>query len=184
MGPIPDLELDYLPRLPRSLTRLSFRLTVRGQLLRVEVSSSNATYSLLAGDALELVHHGERANVEAGSALTLMSFKTRELHWTDSGVGKEGIKLVQHPQGSEYANYAARCAVLALLNILNDGTARAGLLCQFCLCNVLVEAVLTDARFSGVSMMVGSTQFTLMLWLRSSAAIVSVNRITALLEAM
>ena len=40
------------------------------------------------------------------------------------------------------------------------------------------------ARFSGVSMIVGSTQFTLMFFSRSSAAIVSVRRITALFEAM
>ena len=40
------------------------------------------------------------------------------------------------------------------------------------------------ARFSGVSMMVGSTQLTLMFFSRSYAAIASVNRITAAFAAV
>src|SRR6478752_6144708 len=40
-----------------------------------------------------------------------------------------------------------------------------------------------ERRFSGVSMMVGSTQFTLMWCSRNSAAIASVSRITTALDA-
>jgi len=52
--------LAFAPRLPRRLERLSFRLVYRGRCLRVEVVEDEARYELLAGDHLELVHHGER----------------------------------------------------------------------------------------------------------------------------
>ena len=58
--------LSFVPRLPSRLTRLSFRLVFRGRRLRVEVTRSGATYELLDGDPLELIHAGERLTVERG----------------------------------------------------------------------------------------------------------------------
>ncbi|HWC25996.1 MAG TPA: glycosyl hydrolase family 65 protein, partial [Solirubrobacteraceae bacterium] len=58
--------LHFSPRLPRSLARLSFRLTYRGRRLRVSVSSGEARYELLDGDALELRHHGEDFTLHPG----------------------------------------------------------------------------------------------------------------------
>jgi alpha,alpha-trehalose phosphorylase len=55
--------LRFAPRLPEALTRLAFRLTYRGRRLHVEVQRQRARYSLLAGDALQLIHHGERITV-------------------------------------------------------------------------------------------------------------------------
>jgi alpha,alpha-trehalose phosphorylase len=52
--------LSFAPRLPSRLTRLAFRLTYRGRRIRVEVNSHSTRYELLQGDALDLVHHGER----------------------------------------------------------------------------------------------------------------------------
>ncbi|MEA2144825.1 MAG: alpha,alpha-trehalose phosphorylase, partial [Solirubrobacteraceae bacterium] len=54
-----DAVLRFAPRLPEALTRLAFRLTYRGRRLHVEVQRQRARYSLLAGDALALIHHGE-----------------------------------------------------------------------------------------------------------------------------
>jgi alpha,alpha-trehalose phosphorylase len=51
--------LAFAPRLPSSLTRLSFRLMYRGRHLRVDIGSEHARYELLAGEALDLLHHGE-----------------------------------------------------------------------------------------------------------------------------
>jgi alpha,alpha-trehalose phosphorylase len=51
--------LAFAPRLPAPLNRLSFRLLYRGRRLRVEISSSSARYELLAGEPLDLLHHGE-----------------------------------------------------------------------------------------------------------------------------
>ena len=41
--------LSFTPRLPGALTRLTFRLSFRGQRLRVQVRHAEATYSLLDG---------------------------------------------------------------------------------------------------------------------------------------
>ncbi len=61
--------LEFSPRLPAQLTRLSFRLTFRGRLLRVTVGRDDARYELLDGDALDVGHHGEHLTLEGtGSA--------------------------------------------------------------------------------------------------------------------
>ena len=65
-----DDILSFMPRLPQALSRLAFRLGFRGRRLLVEVEHKRATYRLLEGDALELVHHGRKATVQPGRALT------------------------------------------------------------------------------------------------------------------
>lgn len=55
--------LTFNPRLPGALTRLAFRLIVRGSSLQVAVDHEQATYSLLEGEPLELHHHGEVVTV-------------------------------------------------------------------------------------------------------------------------
>jgi alpha,alpha-trehalose phosphorylase len=56
--------LSFAPRLPQALTRLTFRLCFRGRRLLVEVGPEQAAYSLLQGDSLEIVHHGQKTTVE------------------------------------------------------------------------------------------------------------------------
>ena len=65
--------LAFAPRLPARLTRLSFRLVYRGRRLRVTVRPADATYELLDGEPVVLLHHGEQLTVHAGSP------ETREL---------------------------------------------------------------------------------------------------------
>jgi alpha,alpha-trehalose phosphorylase len=62
--------LSFSPRLPPRLTRLSFGLVYRGRKLRVELAGDEATYSLLDGEPLELIHHEERITVTQGSPVT------------------------------------------------------------------------------------------------------------------
>ncbi len=62
--------LSFAPRLPPRLTRLSFGLLYRGRRLRVEVAGDEATYSLLDGEPLELIHHGSSITVTQESAIT------------------------------------------------------------------------------------------------------------------
>jgi alpha,alpha-trehalose phosphorylase len=62
--------LSFAPRLPSRLTRLGFGVLYRGRRLRVEVQAEHATYELLHGDPLELIHHGERMTVPANEPLT------------------------------------------------------------------------------------------------------------------
>ena len=66
-----DGTLTFAPRLPPRLVRLGFRLTFRGSLLRVEVTPAQATYEVLEGPPLALVHHGAPVTVSAGEAVTL-----------------------------------------------------------------------------------------------------------------
>jgi len=63
-------SLSFAPRLPQALSRLAFRLCFRERRLLVEVRAEAATYSLLAGSSLEIVHHGDRATVEPQLPLT------------------------------------------------------------------------------------------------------------------
>jgi alpha,alpha-trehalose phosphorylase len=62
--------LQFSPRLPSRLSRLSFRLMFRGRRLRVDVTPDGATYAVMDGDALELVHHDERLTVAPGTPET------------------------------------------------------------------------------------------------------------------
>jgi len=62
--------LDFKPRLPRELSRLAFRLMYRDRSLRVEVRPEDATYSLRAGEPLEVTHYGETISVSADAPVT------------------------------------------------------------------------------------------------------------------
>jgi alpha,alpha-trehalose phosphorylase len=64
-------ELHFAPRLPGGLTRLRFRLLYRGARLQVDVRPDAATYTLVGGSPLPLVHHGDAVEVTEGETLTL-----------------------------------------------------------------------------------------------------------------
>jgi alpha,alpha-trehalose phosphorylase len=64
-----DGRLTFKPRLPRPLERVAFRLGFRGRRLGVEVKREQATYTLLAGDPLEIAHHDEDVTVTTASPL-------------------------------------------------------------------------------------------------------------------
>jgi alpha,alpha-trehalose phosphorylase len=56
-------DIAFSPRLPAALSRLVFRLCIRGSRVSVEVDRKHATYSVLAGDPLSLSHFGEPIHV-------------------------------------------------------------------------------------------------------------------------
>ncbi len=58
--------LAFAPRLPSRLTRLAFRLVFRDRLLRVEIRSKDASYELLEGEPIEILHHGDPLTVRPG----------------------------------------------------------------------------------------------------------------------
>ena len=62
--------LAFSPRLPAQLTRLSFRLLYRGRRLCIDIGADHARYELLAGEPLDLLHHGERFTLTADSPRT------------------------------------------------------------------------------------------------------------------
>ncbi len=56
--------LEFAPRLPARLTRLSFRLVFRGRRLRVTIGRSEVGYELLDGEPIEILDHGEPIALE------------------------------------------------------------------------------------------------------------------------
>jgi alpha,alpha-trehalose phosphorylase len=62
--------LTFAPRLPSRLQGLRFRLVYRGRRLEVAITKGEATYTLLAGDALETTHHGAPITVASGAPVT------------------------------------------------------------------------------------------------------------------
>jgi alpha,alpha-trehalose phosphorylase len=55
-----DGRVSFRPRLPRKqLESVSFRLTIRGQLLEVAIDRESASYTLLVGDGLTIWHEDE-----------------------------------------------------------------------------------------------------------------------------
>jgi alpha,alpha-trehalose phosphorylase len=63
-------NLSFAPRLPMRLERLAFRLLVRGRRLSVEATKTHATYTLLAGEPLSLIHHGETITISTDNPAT------------------------------------------------------------------------------------------------------------------
>jgi alpha,alpha-trehalose phosphorylase len=58
--------LSFTPRLPQALTRVAFSLRCRKTVqLRVEVEPTQATYTLLKGETLDIHHHGQPLTVTA-----------------------------------------------------------------------------------------------------------------------
>jgi len=64
-----DGQLSFRPRLPPSLQRVAFRLGFRGRRLVVEVAPTHASYTLARGEALGIVHHGERLTLTPDAPL-------------------------------------------------------------------------------------------------------------------
>jgi alpha,alpha-trehalose phosphorylase len=62
--------LTFAPRLPARLGRLTFRLLFRGRRLKVEATKTNATYTLVEGEQLQVAHHGEPLTVTAEAPVT------------------------------------------------------------------------------------------------------------------
>jgi alpha,alpha-trehalose phosphorylase len=63
-------KLTFAPRLPARLQRLAFGLIFRNTRLRIDVTKTDATYSILAGPPLEVAHHGEQITVSADEPAT------------------------------------------------------------------------------------------------------------------
>lgn len=60
-------SVRFAPRLPDGIARLAFTVFIRGRRLRVEVTHGSATYLLANGEPLEILHHGAKLELSAGS---------------------------------------------------------------------------------------------------------------------
>jgi alpha,alpha-trehalose phosphorylase len=62
-----DGQVRFSPRLPAGWTRLRFRVTVRGQVVEVEMTATATTYRLLEGTGLMVGHFDEQLRVLPGA---------------------------------------------------------------------------------------------------------------------
>jgi alpha,alpha-trehalose phosphorylase len=60
--------LSFSPRLPRDIASVRFRLRYRGRTLRVTITHSRASYELLGGAPLHIVHYGQPVLLGTGPA--------------------------------------------------------------------------------------------------------------------
>ncbi len=51
--------LAFTPRIPAGISSLTFRLRYRGRKVRIKVTAGQAEYTLLDGDPMPVIHHGE-----------------------------------------------------------------------------------------------------------------------------
>jgi alpha,alpha-trehalose phosphorylase len=61
--------LSFGPRLPEELSGIRFRLTFRGRLVGVDIEHAAATYTLLEGEPLDVLHHGQPITLQPGPGL-------------------------------------------------------------------------------------------------------------------
>ena len=62
--------LSFVPRLPQALTRLALNLRARKTTrLRIEVNPTQATYTLLTGERLDIQHYGEPITVTSDQSV-------------------------------------------------------------------------------------------------------------------
>ncbi len=66
-----DGACSFAPRLPQMLSRMAFGLSFRGRRLTVEVKNAQATYAIVDGTPIEIVHHGERVTLAPGEPVSL-----------------------------------------------------------------------------------------------------------------
>jgi alpha,alpha-trehalose phosphorylase len=61
-----DGKVSFTPRLPDGITRLAFKILIRGRQLGIEVTHTSARYLLAEGDPLDIEHHGKQLRLSAG----------------------------------------------------------------------------------------------------------------------
>jgi alpha,alpha-trehalose phosphorylase len=64
-----DRTLSFAPRLPEELSRLAFKMSLRKRRLAVDVRAATATYTLLDGEPMNFVHHGQPITASLGDPI-------------------------------------------------------------------------------------------------------------------
>lgn len=65
-----DGEVRFRPRLPAEWERLRFRVQVRGQLIEVDMTPEETTYTLLEGRGLLVMHDDEQLRLTPDEPLS------------------------------------------------------------------------------------------------------------------
>jgi alpha,alpha-trehalose phosphorylase len=63
--------LSFAPRLPGRLSRLAFKISLRRRQLAIDVRAATATYTLLDGEPMRILHYGQAVTVSPGDPAVL-----------------------------------------------------------------------------------------------------------------
>lgn len=66
-----DGQLSFDPKLPETVKRLQFPLTIRGQRLEVDIQKETVTYLLREGTQLTIKHRSEEIQIQKGTPITV-----------------------------------------------------------------------------------------------------------------
>ena len=66
-----DGTLSFAPRLPDELSRLALKVSLRRRRLAVDVRAATATYTLLDGEPMRIVHHGQQITASLNDPIVL-----------------------------------------------------------------------------------------------------------------
>jgi alpha,alpha-trehalose phosphorylase len=72
-----DGHISFRPKPPLKLEGLRFRLTIRGQLLEVEITQESVTYTLREGDSLVIRHEDEEVRLSPENPIVVRPYATR-----------------------------------------------------------------------------------------------------------
>ncbi|MEX5712892.1 glycosyl hydrolase family 65 protein [Parafrankia sp. FMc6] len=98
--------LSFSPRLPEGLSRLAFGLRVRSRQLRVEVVDSSATYTVLEGEAITILHHGEKIRVSPDQPCKLDVPPVPAQERPRQPAGREPLRFLHQGNGTEVTRAA------------------------------------------------------------------------------
>ncbi len=71
--------LRFSPQLPEAINRLAFRVSFRARRVLIDVRHGEAKYTLVEGEPLEILHHGEKATLRVGHPVTRRIRRLRHL---------------------------------------------------------------------------------------------------------
>jgi alpha,alpha-trehalose phosphorylase len=66
-----DGRLSFHPKVTKQMERLRFPLTIRGQILEVDITHETVTYSLREGEGLSIEHNGEEVKLSRGMPVSI-----------------------------------------------------------------------------------------------------------------
>ena len=72
-----DGRISFRPQLPKGIERLRFPLTIRGQMLEVDIHPDATTYSLREGDGLVIRHEDEEIKLSPDHSVAVRPLATR-----------------------------------------------------------------------------------------------------------
>ena len=72
-----DGNINFSPNIPQYIDELRFPLTIRGQFLQVSMTRKLATYAIVEGTQMEIIHQGKKVLLKKGEPVTCKILKNK-----------------------------------------------------------------------------------------------------------